>query len=518
MLKNAFILSITTGFLAACGGGGGGGSSAPAPQSNNRAPTVVIAIADAVNEGETFEIDASGSTDPDAGDTLTFTISQTAGSTAVQNTISTGLFEFTANRVPSDETLTFQVSVSDGTATSSRSVSIDVRDVPAEPRFRMIFDPASDLSVDLGGETFEPNAIYSLQLSGESQFGVMIERPDPNGVLRDVLLFLEPTGATYAVRQSSFFELFVSMYDFLVIDDIFGSVDDDFAIVLADTGEVILFGRNPSPSRGGRIDNFSNQSVSDPCTIAFSDIYPTSNGIDMVVGKRSGGVEFFRNEIDEDIGVFIGRGTYTSERDLQFGSEVCIVFESQPPVSSGRAQPDLIAIDTQSGEIATIINGGSSLSIASGQDGALDIQAGQQLVAWEPFQERDASGLQAVALYSDGEYSGNHSVLIVSRTIQGEIIVESKTWQEGAPVDLAIGDANEDGDVDIVIVSEQNGDAVVFAQSGMQANAVPQFADAAFFETGIGASGIAALPQGALAGDFYVTFRDSRLIRTFTAN
>jgi len=513
-------LLCATLLLTGCGGGGGGGGSTPStPQPVNNAPTVSINAISAVNEGETFQIDASGSSDPDAGDTLTFSIAQTSGSTVATSMTGTGIFEVTTVRVPIDETLSFDVSVSDGRATSTGSVSVDLRNVPSQPTFRMAFDPSSDLNLTFGGDSYQPKGIFSTRLSGEAQFGVVAESLTPrNGAFPDAIFFLEPAGSTYSVRQSNFFDVNVASYDLLVVQDIFGSADDDFAVVLSDTGEVILYGRDPSPSRNGLISNYSNQSANDPCAITFADLILASNGVDMVVGKRGGGVDFFRNEIIDDPSVFLGRGSYSIDASVLFGSEVCMLFDSQPPASSGRTIPDIIAVDTQSGEIATIVDGGANLSVNSTVAGSIDRVTGQQLMFWEAFDQRGASGLQAVAVFSDGAYSGDHSAYIISRDTQGTTVVEMKSWREGQPTDLAIGDADEDGDADIVIISEQNSEAIVFAQTSVLASGEPVFADAAFFDTGVGATGIAALPNGALAGDFFVSFRDAGTIRSFTAN
>ena len=142
-MKNSSLLLALIVFLVGCGGGGSSSNSAGSPPINN-APTITINTVDFVNEGETFQIDASASSDPDAGDTLMFSLSQTAGPAVVSDTTSNGIFEVNTPRVPIDEILVFEVTVTDGQTTTRESVSLVLRNIPSEPRFRLISAPTAE--------------------------------------------------------------------------------------------------------------------------------------------------------------------------------------------------------------------------------------------------------------------------------------------------------------------------------------------------------------------------------------
>ncbi|MHC5109332.1 MAG: DUF4347 domain-containing protein, partial [Planctomycetota bacterium] len=91
----------------------------------NNDPVVSAGSDVTVSEGASVTLDASGSSDAD-GDTLTYTWTQTGGSTVTLSDASASQPNFTAPEGVSNSTLTFQVAVNDGTTTSYDNVQVTV--------------------------------------------------------------------------------------------------------------------------------------------------------------------------------------------------------------------------------------------------------------------------------------------------------------------------------------------------------------------------------------------------------
>ncbi|MGK0303224.1 MAG: VCBS repeat-containing protein, partial [Planctomycetota bacterium] len=101
--------------------------------ADNDAPIADAGPTQAVDEGEGVTLDAAGSKDPE-GDALTYTWTQTGGASVSLSNASGSQPTFTAPEGLVNSTLTFQVSVSDGTNTSIDTVTITVNadnDAPA---------------------------------------------------------------------------------------------------------------------------------------------------------------------------------------------------------------------------------------------------------------------------------------------------------------------------------------------------------------------------------------------------
>ena len=82
-----------------------------------------------VDGGDTVFLDASSSSDPDAGASLVFTWAQTAGPTVTLSSSTSVQPTFTAPESTSTTNLVFSVTVTDGTNTDSDTVTITVTDV-----------------------------------------------------------------------------------------------------------------------------------------------------------------------------------------------------------------------------------------------------------------------------------------------------------------------------------------------------------------------------------------------------
>ena len=114
--------------LAACGGGGSNDNNG-GNGGGNTAPTASAGPDQSVLENTTVNLNGSGS-DPDTGDTLSYSWTQISGANVTIDNANMASASFTAPDVTLGlpETLTFQLTVSDGTVSRSDSVDVVVQE------------------------------------------------------------------------------------------------------------------------------------------------------------------------------------------------------------------------------------------------------------------------------------------------------------------------------------------------------------------------------------------------------
>ncbi|OYR52762.1 hypothetical protein DJ73_09985 [Halorubrum sp. Ea1] len=98
----------------------------------NTPPTADAGADQTVDEGQTVTLDASGSSDPDADDTLGYSWTQTGGPDVGLSVQDGAQPTFAAPAVSAETTLTFEVEVSDGDAADTDTVTVTVEDTDGD--------------------------------------------------------------------------------------------------------------------------------------------------------------------------------------------------------------------------------------------------------------------------------------------------------------------------------------------------------------------------------------------------
>lgn len=113
---------------SACGGEGNSSSQMPISSGNQAPISNAGAKFSIVTEGQPFELDGTGSSDQN-GDSLTYSWRQTSGSVVEISEPNAETLNLVAPLLENDESLSFELSVSDGEFSHSSTVSIEIEDL-----------------------------------------------------------------------------------------------------------------------------------------------------------------------------------------------------------------------------------------------------------------------------------------------------------------------------------------------------------------------------------------------------
>jgi hypothetical protein len=174
----------------------------------NQPPTADAGADQTVDEGTTVTLDASGSSDPNAGDVPSYSWTQTDGQSVTLTDDMTVSPTFTAPDVSSETTLTFEVAVTDGEATATDTVNVTVQPTNDAP----VADAGSDQTVS-AGDTVQLDGTGSSDPNGDGLSYVWEHVGGPSVTLSD------NTSATPTFTAPSLDSRVTLVFELTVSDD-----------------------------------------------------------------------------------------------------------------------------------------------------------------------------------------------------------------------------------------------------------------------------------------------------------
>jgi hypothetical protein len=202
----------------------------------NQPPTADAGADQTVDEETTVTLDASGSTDSNIGDVLTYNWTQTEGPSVDLDENMTETPSFTAPDVDSETTLSFEVTATDGDATDTDTVNVTVQPTNDPP----VADAGSDQTVS-GGDTVQLNGTDSSDPNGDDLSYAWEQVSGPSVTLAD------NTSATPTFTAPSFEDNVTLVFELTVSDG--DASDTDAVSVIVEPVE---------PAGPGPIGDFEN--------------------------------------------------------------------------------------------------------------------------------------------------------------------------------------------------------------------------------------------------------------------
>lgn len=449
--------------LISCSSGGGSTLTPPPPAPAVNAPPVirVLASASSAEEGSSVTLDASTTSDTD-GDALTFSWKQTAGPTAVLNPdTSASIVTVTAPSVIEDATLGFELSVFDGTATSTSAVSIEVKNITLSPTYdNQSRQTANTLEVSKSPKLFWDGHVGFETDTGQIEFkrielDPVFELAEPEGFHAQMF----PADARFyeAVRRPFEFDVmnpYPINVDYRIDDSLVVRPMDNTVTVLTrerdTTAETVSVLDVPSPCAADILIKYSL-----PASTFSHDFDPL--GIHGIIASRAaGGFSIFEAVVTGDVrthneltvignpdriycdilatnryidsyyvrrpGPDVRTGTiFSDEGNLILAvdrmEKVVSLFEAEKPAGSNTVtltELQTVPINLDTTEPIEFVDS----AILSGEFGG-DGRAGMALI------------------FSDGEEFGTHRMVAIGVSKDDTISQTVKSWGRGVPIDVA---------------------------------------------------------------------------------
>jgi hypothetical protein len=353
-------------------------------------------------------VDASGSSDAD-GDSLTFSWSQTSGPSAVINNAQSDIATITLPEVSSDAVLTFEVSVSDGTVSSTSSIDLTSLDIVLTPTVDVFGARAAGVQ---GLEN--PRGVSLYATDAFSGTGVRLAGVEDDGSGLSFFYFAKGAGETLGGDQPALLQGVAGEEVSRTRMGFFGAE----VIGLRSRDEVLFYLHN-----GGSVpyELAATGSISDPCAVQELQ-YSGQEAVAVGTG----------NGIDVALFSSVGSGLqFDSTIEVSASGDFC-----ELATAAGGYKIYAVDADTKILHVWEVFQSTASATEYASTD--LALAAGDVVTAIEAYQFVRAGTYYIPVLVTDGAHDGHHRLLIYKESSGVTEFVTSFSWDKGIPTGVAL--------------------------------------------------------------------------------
>lgn len=459
----------------------------------------------AVDEGQPFKLDASGST-ISTGAGLTYAWTQVSGPTVAIANPATAVQDLTAPEVTANGTAQFRVTASGGGASASTTVNVNFTNIVQSPLYAQ--------SQQVAVSTFTHTVRTLIGRGDYALIGWSEAISDPlsfvgikrvNGQLVDNPAPFPGTFAQPVVVEQS-------------------DVRFEFDPVAPQVG-VVSEGLNRYRiyvDTGSGFNNTIDRTIEKPCNATYGTLATgATNGI--FIGQRQRGFSILKIENGPG-NVGASSSLY---RAFNTGQSLCAFLPVTAPLggttfSDFRYLQDLIAIDTDSNTINVFTQanatGVDNVTYTLRETAPIQLNATGtlKLIKTAKVGGFFASEAGLAMVFSDGKHNGEHRLVITGLDSNRNLIQETHSWAVGVPVDVMQDNLDQDLYPEVVVVTSSSPYAAVFESTVPGAAGYLPLGAPTYFEIGLGASAGLSSAKGVLGVNaLYIAFPDKKQVKLY---
>lgn|GEM_PF-6285077 len=529
------VILLAVSWLPACGGGGSETAVAPPQPVGNQAPVITVAVSDsAPQEGQTFTLDASTSSDPN-NDALTFAWTQTSGMSFSIEDATNPRQSFDLPELTETSEARFEVEVSDGALSSTRTVTVALTNIDQSPKFVGGFSDTKSINVNgLIRDVFAMPAreIDGVSLPGERRDIWFIAVSDTSAApVHLEELYFSATNEVEINPQTPDLPEYAADAAFVRPVGLASSTLTGQVVIEESANQVRGIGVNLFEDGPAYFDDFSFEFESPCWVIPYFDL-----GEELafaLVGQRAAGATYLGISFDLLTG-FNFPGS-SSIKVVDDASSLCTLSFVGSTLG---LMPTVVALDTTSDFITLGLDHESHTITVYERFASGNVLRTAQLqtgttVPLEIYASASVPGFGFVVALSDGEHKGTHRLVFVGVDDSGQIDQEILTWGVGVPSDIVVGNLDDDplSATEITIIPATSSEAIVFSLSDSQylntspsgsqfyrRNAPLPIVGPRFFEIGLGAERafndqFTNMDDG--VSGLFITYPDEQVVRFF---